>query len=84
MIDRKHYFGLDACESGEYFSNELVHEFMDQLPPACIGSSYFQMGEPVSHEEYNGRLRTTYATFNRISEGVWEYCGNCFKGEKTK
>lgn len=82
VIDREHYFGLDACETGEYFSDELIHEFMDQLPPVYMKSSYFQMGEPVSHEDDNGRLRATYATFKRISEEVWEYCGNCFQGEK--
>lgn len=82
VIDREHYFGLDAYETGEYFSDKLVREFMDQLPPAYMGSSYFQMGEPASHEDDHGRLRATYATFIRISKDIWEYCGNCFRGER--
>lgn len=82
VIDREHYFGLNACETGEYFSNELVREFIDQLRPAHMTSSCFQMGEPVSHEDDHGRLRATYATFIRISKDIWKYCGNCFLGEQ--
>lgn len=82
VIDREHYFGLNACEIGEYFSNELVREFIDQLRPAYMTSSYFQMGEPVSHEDDHGRLRATYATFIRISKDIWKYCGNFFLGEQ--
>ena len=82
LIDREHYFGLDACEIGEYFSEELVLEIMDQVPLAYIGNSYLQMGEPASHEDDHGRLRATYATFIRISKDIWEYCGNCFRGKQ--
>lgn len=82
VIDKEHYFGLAACETGEYFSNELIREFMDQLSPAYMGNSYFQMGEPVSHEDDHGRLRATYASFVRVTKNIWRYCGNCFLGEQ--
>lgn len=84
VIDKEHYFGLNACEIGSYFTEDMVNEFMDMLPPACMRSDCAQIGEPSSHRiDENGKGHATYATFKRITEGIWEYCGDCFKGENV-
>ena len=85
VIDEEHYFGLDACEIGDYFTEDMVNDFMDMLPPVCWRSDCAQIGEPSSHRiDENGNGKATYATFKRIAEGVWEYCGDCFRGENVK
>ena len=85
IIDREHYFGLDACEIGDYFTMDMIDYFMDMLPPACMRSDCFQMGEPTSHKlNDNGKYAATYPTFKQISEDIWEYCGDCFKGENSQ
>ena len=85
VIDKEHYFGLDACKIGDYFTEDMVNDFMDMLPPACWRSDCAQIGEPSSHRiDENGKGKATYATFKRIAEGVWEYCGDCFRGENVK
>lgn len=85
VIDREHYFGLACCEIGDYFTEEMVDEFMNTLPPACMRYDCSQMGEPISSRiDKDGRCINTYATFKRIDEGIWEYCGDCFRGENVK
>ena len=85
VIDKEHYFGLDACEIGSYFTEDMVNDFMDMLPPACWRSDCAQIGEPSSHRiDENGNGKATYSTFKRIAEGIWEYCGDCFRGENVK
>lgn len=85
IIDSEHYFGLDLCEEGDYFTEKMVDEFMNSLPPACMRSDCSQIGEPTSHRpDETGILKPTYATFKRIADGIWEYCGDCFEGENVK
>lgn len=85
VIDKEHYFGLDAHEVGSYFTEDMVNDFMDMLPPACWRSDCSQIGEPTSHRiDENGKAKATYATFKKIADDVWEYCGDCFRGENVK
>ena len=85
VIDQEHYFGLDCCEIGDYFTEEMVNEFMDTLPPACMRSDCSQIGEPITARfNANGELLNTYSTFKKIDTDIWEYCGDCFKGENVK
>lgn len=81
VIDQEHYFGLDAHEIGSYFAEDLVNDFMDMLPPVCMRSDCSQIGEPTSHKfDKNGDVHATYSTFKKIADGIWEYCGDCFRG----
>lgn len=85
VVDKEHYFGLNAHEVGTYFTEDMVNDFMDMLPPACMKSDCSQIGEPTSHRiDESGKSRATYATFKRIAEGIWEYCGDCFRGENIQ
>ena len=82
VVDKEHYFGLDAHEVGEYFTEDMIDYFMDLLPPVCMRSDCSQIGEPYSSRiDENGKGRTTYSTFKKIDDGIWEYCGDCFVGE---
>lgn len=82
IVDQEHYFGLDAHEVGEYFTEDMVDFFMNLLPPACMRSDCSQIGEPYSNRiDENGEGRTTYSTFKKVNDGIWEYCGDCFRGE---
>lgn len=85
IIDKEHYFGLDSCEIGDYFTEDMVDNFMNMLPPACMRSDCSQIGEPKSHRlDENGKCRATYVTFKKIAKGIWEYCGDCFRGENVR
>lgn len=84
VIDNEHYFGLDACEVGDYFTEDMVDGFMNVLPAACMRSDCSQIGEPVSDKmDKDGKYKPTYTTFKKVDKGIWEYCGDCFKGENV-
>mgnify|MGYP006887196635 FL=1 len=84
VIDNEHYFGLDACEVGDYFTEDMVDGFMNVLPPACMRSDCSQIGEPVSDKmDKDGKYKPTYTTFKKVDKGIWEYCGDCFIGENV-
>lgn len=69
-----------ACV-GDLVEQKVVDNIANVLPPAYMTSRCTQLGEPYSHVLQNGKWKATYATFKRISENVWEYCGHCFLGE---
>lgn len=84
VIDEEHYFGLEVCEIGDYFTEDMVMKFMDLLPPVCMRSDCSQIGEPTSSRTDENKIRNTYPTFKKIDEGIWEYCGDCFRGENVR
>lgn len=82
LVDKEHYYGMDAHAPGDYFSDEMVEDLLNALPPACVKSGYVQPGGAVEHRrDKNGLIRPVYDTFKQIDDNVWEYWGTCFKGE---
>lgn len=78
------YYGIDALNVGDLVEQNIVDELMDCLPPACMRSDCSQLGEPASHkEDASGNYKATYTTFKKVAEGIWEYCGDCFRGENV-
>lgn len=77
---------FDALEIGDYVEEEVVNDFMDMLPPACMRSDCSQLGEPYTErqDERDGKCKPTYDTFKRVAKDTWEYCGDCFRGENVK
>jgi len=70
---------------GTLVSEEVVDDAINALPPACMRSDCSQLGEPAGTRiDENGNGRNTYATFKRIAKGIWEYCGDCFRGENVQ
>ena len=54
------------------------------MPPVCMRSDCSQIGEPAAHKINDESIyKATYATFKRIAEDIWEYCGECFRGENV-
>ena len=82
-------FDYSTVNIGDYVEQAVVDNAMSCLPPACMSSRCAQMGEPYSHREdpITGSWRPTYATFRRVtsgSDGIWMYCGHCFRGENVE
>lgn len=79
-------FSYTTVQIGDLVDQAVVDDAMDCLPPACMTSECSQMGEPYSHRDdpVTGRFRATYATFRRVSENTWRYCGHCFQGENVE
>ena len=82
-------FNYASVKIGDYVEQAVVDNAMNCLPPASMTSECSQMGEPYSHREDpdTGKWRPTFATFKRITsgpDGVWEYCGHCFRGENVE
>ena len=82
-------FYFDKAQIGDYVTQEVVSDAMDLLPPVHMTSFSSQIGEPYSHciDPASGKLRPTFATFKRITSGtngIWQYCGHCFRGENEE
>lgn len=83
-------FTYEAVKVGDYVEQAIVDAVMDCVPPACMRADCSQMGEPYSTrmDEKTGRWRDTYETFRKVGgewpNGIWEYCGHCFRGETVE
>ena len=83
-------FSFSKVKIGDYVDQELVDDLMDMLPPASMSARCSQIGEPHSHRQDpdTGEWRATYATFKKVAgkypKGIWQYCGNCFRGETVE
>lgn len=83
-------FDYQKVQIGDYVDQAVVNNAMNCLPPAHMTSQCSQMGEPYSHREdpETGTLRATYATFKKVAgewpNGIWQYCGHCFRGETVE
>lgn len=78
------YFGTDALKIGSYVEQEIVDMLINCLPPACLRSDCTQLGEAADHKvDEDGMCRAVYGTFKKVAEDIWEYCGNCFRGENV-
>ena len=73
----------DAVEVGEYVTEEAAESIINCLPPACMRADCIQLGEPQTsrYDEKKGDWRDTYLTIKRVADGIYEYCGDCFRGE---
>lgn len=83
-------FSYQKVQVGDYVEQAVVDNAMDCLPPACMTARCSQMGEPYSHREdpETGEWKATYATFKKVGgewpNGIWQYCGHCFRGENVE
>lgn len=72
----------DVLDIGDFVEQEVADGILDALPPACMRSDCLQLGEPNDHI----LGRATYLTLARVSQkdGVWKFCGYCFRGQNTE
>lgn len=71
------YWTFDGAEVGDLVEDKIVDDMANCVPPTTYTTSLIQCGEPFSHIEG----KPTYATFKRIDDDTWMWCGNCFKGK---
>lgn len=72
---------LQSGTAGDTVDEQIVNDFRDCVPPASMSRGYLQVGEAYDHMvDENGRWRPTFMTF-AFKDGVWVYCGCCFRGE---
>lgn len=79
-------FSYLTAKAGDLVEEAVAYNAMDCMLPAHMSAECIQMGEPYS-ERWDPEMekdRTTFATFKRISKGVWQYCGHCFLGEAVE
>ena len=76
----------DIASPGDLVEEEIVDEMINCVPPVCMRSDCTQCGEPYSHREDpdTGKWKATYTTFKYVTKGIYEYCGNCFRGENEE
>lgn len=83
-------FDYATAKPGDFVTQAVVDNAMDCLPPVCMSARCSQMGEPYSSklDEKTGEWRSIYATFRKVGgewpNGIWEYCGHCFRGETVE
>ena len=78
-------YGIDAMNIGDLFDEEVVEHYRNCLMPACDRADCMQLGEISSTRvDESGNFRNTYETFKKIADGIWEYCGDCFRGENIQ
>ena len=75
----------DAMRPGDYVDEDVADNILNALPPACMRSDCLQLGEPFTNrfDETKQKWRETFLTLKRVSDGVYEYCGDCFQGENV-
>jgi len=85
VYNKDWYYGTSALEIGDLVEDEIVDDLMDCLPPVCMRNDCSQVGEPFSSRiDENGKEKYTFDTFKRVNSEIWEYCGDCFKGENVQ
>ena len=84
-VYNRDYWIYDGAEVGDLVEEEIVDDAINAVPPACMRSNCMQCGEPSGTRiDENGIDRYTYETFKKVAEGIYEYCGDCFRGENVQ
>ena len=78
-------FNFSTAKVGDLVEEKVVENFMNLLPPVSMTRECSQLGEPYNHiEDENGKFKPVYATFKRLKQDVWIYCGYCFRGQNIE
>lgn len=85
FAEETHEYSMYAyLQKGDVVGEDVVNYFVNMLPPATNRASLVQIGSPYdSVEDRDGKLRPTFGTFAK-ENGVWRFCGNCFRGERVE
>ncbi len=74
-----------AFPIGSLVEQEVVDYAINAVPPACTRSDCMQCGEPADNrKDDKDVIRNTFETFKRVTEDIYEYCGDCFRGENIQ
>ena len=71
---------------GSLVEENIGWDMINCVPPKCMRSNCMQCGEPASEkiDDKTNKVRLTYATFKKITDGIYEWCGDCFYGENIE
>ena len=76
---------FDSLTIGDLIEGDVIENSRNTLPPTCDRSDCMQIGEPYSTRiDESGKWKTTFLTFKKISDEIWEFCGDCFIGENIQ
>ena len=62
---------------GSLVEEKIAMDLANCVPPTTFRSGFIQCGEPADHKKEG----PTYATFIKVGDGIWEWRGDCLKGE---
>lgn len=65
---------------GSLVEREIAEDAGNCVPPRTWTRNMIQCGEPAGSKVEG----ITYATFIRVTEDIWKWCGNCFAGESEE
>lgn len=73
----------DYLQIGDRIDMEMYNCFFNILPPQTMQSGLFQVGGTACEHQLNedGKLKPTYMTFTKDTEGNWKFEGECFNRE---
>lgn len=93
-MDKKIYTAAEwdyrKNQVGDLVEEAFVEDMINCVSPACMRSDCYQCGEPYSHRQDpdTKQWKATYTTFKAVSgtypNRIFEYCGNCFRGENVE
>ncbi|MCR5453173.1 MAG: hypothetical protein K6F00_11155 [Lachnospiraceae bacterium] len=65
---------------GSLVEEDIAMDLANCVPPTTFRSDFIQCGEP-----YGSKVEgTTYATFVKVGNGIWEWRGNCLRGQREE
>lgn len=73
------------CKPGDFVSQDIYDYFLNILPPVSMKIDYLQAGGEImtAYNRETESYEPTYMTFVcTLMNGVYEFCGYCFKGQK--
>ncbi len=84
VYNQSWYYGPSALAVGDLVEENIVDDIINALPPACMRSDCVQLGEPAGMTlDESGNIRSTFYTFKRVADDVFEYCGECIRGRNS-
>lgn len=85
VVYNRDYCFLNALSAGDLVGQDVYNFFVDAVQPACLRSDCTQLGEAASIKiDENGHEKNVYETIRKIADGIYEYCGRCFRGENRE
>ena len=85
VVYNEDYCYFNALSIGDYVNEGIYNYFVNCMTPACMRADCIQLGEAADlRVDTDGITKTTFRTLKKVAEGVYQYCGKCFRGENIE
>lgn len=85
LVYNEDYCYFNALSVGDYVNEGIANYFINCMTPACYRADCIQLGEAADLKiDTDGKTKTTFRTLKKVADGIYEYCGKCFRGENTE